>query len=242
MPRREPTKEQFLKDVSAHRMGLPLNEGIYRHLRFKQPDSSNMWFDIVTWPGFLTISGDMGTWTFSRLPDMFQFFRDSKLRINESYWAEKLQHGSCGGREGATVWDQDAFQDHLLGQLSHYDFTPKKLAELTAAVKEEIFQRHDGDGAHMMRNAAYEFTYEFEEDRDGRGYLEKIRSPRTVEKFQFEGMDLPSGMVYSYHFTWCLYAIVWGIAKYDHGETFRFEQDGGLAVAAGEKNRCPNKR
>lgn len=228
--KREPTKEQFLNDVADHRMDLPLNDGMYRHLRFKQPGTSNMWFDIVTWPGFLTISGDMGTWTFSRVPDMFRFFRDSKLRINESYWAEKLQHGNHGGSEGAKVWDQDTFQAHLLDQLTQHDFTPEKLAELKAAVQEQIFQRHDGDGAHMMRNAAYEFTYEFEENHWRTGY-----DHQRTWKFQFEGMDLPSGMVYSYHFVWCLYAIVWGIAKYDYGESFSFEQDGGIAVAAGEK-------
>jgi hypothetical protein len=217
---REPA-EHFLKDVQHHQMTIPLNEGVYRHVRFKQPGTSNMWFDLVTWPGFLTISGDMGTWTFSRVPDMFTFFRDDKLRINPSYWAEKLEHGNFTGREGGKIWDQDTFQAHLIDQLErHFEDEPKKLTELKAAVEEEIFRLHDGDGPHAMRHAAYEFTYEFEADRDTRSYTEKIRFPREVKKFQFEGMDLPDGMVYSYHFVWCLYAIVWGIQKWDNGDLF----------------------
>ena len=28
-------------------------------------------FDIVTWPGYLCYSGDMGCFVFTRLPDMF---------------------------------------------------------------------------------------------------------------------------------------------------------------------------
>ncbi len=217
---REPTEEQFLKDVQHHQMSIPMNDGIYRHVRFKQPGTSNMWFDLVTWPGFLTISGDMGTWTFSRVPDMFTFFRDpEKLRINPHYWAEKLQYGNFTGREGGKVWDQDTFQDHLLDQLkSHFEDEPEKLAEITAVVQEEIFRWHDGDGPHMMRHAAYEFTHEFEEDKDKRPYIEQLRSPRKEpKKFQFEGMDLPDGMVYSYHFIWALFAIVWGIQQYDNG-------------------------
>ena len=95
---RESTAEQFLRDVDHHNMSVMHESGVYRHLRFRQPDTGNMWFDLVTWPGFLTISGDMGTWTFARLPDMFEFFRDSKLRINCDYWAEKLQHGNHIGR------------------------------------------------------------------------------------------------------------------------------------------------
>ena len=90
------TEEQFLKDVAAHKMSaLELDVGIHRHLRFIQPATNNMWFDIVTWPGSLTIHGDMGTWSFSRLPDMFNFFRGN--RINASSWSEKITSESRFG-------------------------------------------------------------------------------------------------------------------------------------------------
>lgn len=211
MSLRQPISEVFLHDVQHHQMTVLLDQGLYHHLRFRQPGTSNMWFDLVTWPGFLTISGDMGCWTFSRVDDMFKFFRSPVLKINPSCWAEKLQHGNFSGREGGKVWDQDTFKSNLLDQLTnHYDFEGEKLAEVKAAVEEEIFQRHDGDGPHMMRHAAYEFSYEFEEDRHRTGY-----EYQRTWKFHFEGMDLPDGMVYSYHFIWCLYAIVWGIQRWD---------------------------
>jgi hypothetical protein len=210
---REPTPEQFLKDVADHKLTTMHDAGLYRHLRLRNPKSGNMWFDLVTWPGFLTISGDMGCWTFSRVEDMLPFFRSTpndfligKLAINPSYWAEKLQHGQFSGREGAKVWDQGEFQKRVLAMLKeHYEFKGKKLKEITAAIEEDVFRRHDGDGPHMMRNALYEFTYTFV---DPKGKKEN-------EKFQFEGMDIPDGMVYSYHFIWCLHAIVWGIQQWD---------------------------
>ena len=66
---REPTAEQFLKDVQRHAMNELHRDGVYRHLRFRQPENGNMWFELVTWPGHLTIAGDMGTWTFA-LPEI----------------------------------------------------------------------------------------------------------------------------------------------------------------------------
>lgn len=215
----DPTPETFLRDVQHHKMTVLLDQGLYRHLRFKQPGSGNMWFEIITWPNVLTIHGDMGTWTFSRVEDMFTFFRGSDLKINPSYWAEKLQHGNFSGRDGGKVWNQDTFRAHLLDQLARYfEDEPAKLAEITPVVEEDIFRLHDGDGPHVMHHAAYEFTYVFEEDREPvlAGFDRAFKSRYSQKnQFQFEGMDLPDGMIYSYHFLWCLYAIVWGIQQWD---------------------------
>ncbi len=218
---RQPTEEEFLKDVQHHQMTIPLNEGVYRHVRFRSTKHGwNQWFDLTTWPGMLTISGDMGTWSFSRLPDMFDFFRGSK--INPSYWAEKLQHGNFSGRQGGKVWDEDVFKERLLDMLKNcYEFKGKKLKEITKAVTEEVFRQ---EYQHAMVMAAYEFTYEFEADRKAREKreetmltLDRWGSQRQAKKFQFDGVDLPDGMVYSFHLIWCMYAIVWGIQQYDNG-------------------------
>lgn len=42
----------------------------------------------MTWPGHLSITGDVGGYTFCRLRDMFEFFRGGQ--INPGYWGEKL--------------------------------------------------------------------------------------------------------------------------------------------------------
>ncbi len=215
---REPTEEQFLKDVMYHQMTIPLNEGVYRHVRFRSTKRGwNQWFDLTTWPGMLTISGDMGTWTFSRLPDMFEFFRDNEgLRINPSYWAEKLQHGNFSGRQGGKVYEFEAFSERLLAQLSeYYGFGGEELSAVTQQVRDEVL-RHD------EKHAAMEAAYNFEFQRlDG-------------TKWSFDACELPDGMVYSFHFTWCLYAIVWGIQQYDNGQTLHIcgkcgsKSDGGI--------------
>lgn len=195
---REPTVEVFLEDVANHKMEVLLDQGIYRHIRFRKPGDSNHWFEIITWPNFLTVAGDMGTWTFSRLPDMFDFFRSSKeMSINPSYWAEKLQNGTHGGHDNAKVFDGETFGGQLLDQLeNYYSFEGEELAEITQAVKDEIL---NDDWSYELMTAARDFSHTFS---DGR-------------KFQFDTCELPSGKGYCYHFIWCLYAIVWGIRQHD---------------------------
>ena len=94
---RESTEADFLKDVAAHEMEILRDDGVYRHIRFKKPGTWCMHFDLVTWPGYLAYSGDMGCYVFSRLNDMFEFFRTDReylqrdgrqLCINLCYWSE----------------------------------------------------------------------------------------------------------------------------------------------------------
>lgn len=220
---REPSAEVFLKDVAEHRMTVLLYSGIYRHLKFKAPKNSwNMWFELVTWPGHLTVSGDMGTWTFARLEDMFEFFRSPReLAINASYWAEKLRGGVHGGRESAMVYNQELFAKRLLAQLSeYYGFEGEELAEITQAVKDEVLT-DDWEGA--VKTAARDFTHEFETGatpcpacKGVRSFLcSKCDGGEICRKFHFDMCEIPDGKDYSYHFIWCLYAIVWGIQQYD---------------------------
>ncbi len=221
---REPTQEQFLKDVAKHRMEVAHESDLYRHLRFKSSECGfNQWFDLVTWPGYLTICGDMGTWTFARVRDMLTFFRSGKLEINASYWAEKLQGGASGGRSAAKVFDQDKFAERLLDQLeNYYSLEGDDLERVRTAVREEVLSRHDGDGQHALINAAYEFECLLHEAdhsdlcRNTRYGSSGCICSAKNEVFRFsEPTEIPDGMEYSFHFIWCLYAIVWGIQQYD---------------------------
>ncbi len=189
---RQLTPEIFLADIAGHQMKVKLDNDLYRHVVFQKPENSNLWFSIVTWPGCLTIHGDMGTWTFSRVTDMFMFFRDDNLRINADYWSEKLQHGTHGGREGAKVFNEDRFREHLLAQLTnYYSLEGEQLKEVTEALQNEVF--------------CHDFRYDL---------LIAARDFKCGD-FQFDSCELPDGKEYAYHFVWCLYAIVWGIQQYD---------------------------
>ena len=88
-------QSRFLIDTAHHRLSVIRDDGVYRHLRMQQPETSCYYYDIITWPGYLTVTGDMGTWTFSRSYDMFRFFGGAfEQGINTYYWSEKLEAGS----------------------------------------------------------------------------------------------------------------------------------------------------
>lgn len=99
-------RERFTAETTKHQLAVLHDDGLYRHLRFKAPGSGFYWFDLVTWPGYLSFGGDMDGYVFSRVPDMFTFFRDQRNGINPHYWAEKV----TDGRDRTKTYSEDRFR------------------------------------------------------------------------------------------------------------------------------------
>lgn len=95
----------FQNDTKLHEMTCIKSDDLHRHYHFSNPRNSCYWFDIVTVPGYLFMTGDMGTWAFSRIRDMIQFFNHDS--IDYGYWAEKLQMGSCRSEVTAAYKEVD---------------------------------------------------------------------------------------------------------------------------------------
>lgn len=128
----------FNTHTAEHVMTVLRDDGLYRHLRFGKPGTGMYQFDLVTWPGYLAITGDIGTYTFSRLPDMFDFFTGY---INHGYWAEKLKNGVGGPREeGVREHDCDAFIAWLLGDFWEYsrDLDPRTTRIWWESIRREV--------------------------------------------------------------------------------------------------------
>ncbi len=183
-------REEFMEDVASHRMTALLDQGVYRHLDFRQADGSwNHGFHIITTPWRLIVTGDMGTWVFSRLEDMFCFFRTDGGRVNPSYWSEKVVNGVHGGSDGCKDYDGDAYRQRLIDSLDDYGITKKKKAEVIRELKSLDF-----DDEHWIIGQIRDFE---------------------CDDFTFQDVWEIDMKVYSYHFLWCLEAIVHGIAQYD---------------------------
>lgn len=212
------TEENFLKDVEEHQQVTLRDDGIYRHIRFKKPDTGIMHFDLVTWPGYLAYSGDMGCFVFCRLTDMFEFFRTDrdykkrngeKLAINLGYWAEKLQ-AVDGNRieSGATEFSEEKFRSVIneirVGWIKgNRDLlTKEQRRELWEEVDSEILNLIDDRGGDAAINAAYDFIHRTD-DRD----------------FYFQDLFEHDFTQYTHRFIWCCYALAWGIQQYDSALT-----------------------
>ncbi|MET3512777.1 hypothetical protein ABIC63_000542 [Pseudacidovorax sp. 1753] len=201
-------REQFLQNVARHEMTVLRDDGVDRHLCFKQPDSSIYWFDVITWSGRLYIGGDCGTWVFNRLEDMFQFFRSDRGGINPSYWSEKLE---ATPERGAEEFSEDRF----IAVVNEYrlrwvrdaarsgDLTREQRRELWQAVDDEVFRALSYHGEHGAFQAANDFSWKPDLDRN-RG-----RSWCFVDFFDHRFTR------YTDRFIWNCYAIVWAIARYD---------------------------
>lgn len=219
------TEESFLRDVAQHQMTVIHDAGELRHIRFGRPGDSNMHFNVTTVPGYLMFTGDMGAWSFSRLRDMFEFFRgkeEGPLRINRQYWSEKLIAASCTGRfdGSATEYSEELFKSalwrealSLARRMKESGVSAEHRAEM---LKELRWVRDAGTNEHAAHQAAHDFEYRAptpESQRRGlRYFLTEERSDRAWGFTDFYENNLRT---YTYHFIWACYAIAWAIRVYD---------------------------
>ena len=196
MESKQPTLQSFLKDVKNHRIDVKMDNGVYRHIVFSQPEHNFLnRFELITTPWRLMITGDMGTWVFARLEDMFNFFRSPNGSINTGYWSEKLQNGVHGCSKEAKVYDGDTYRQRLIDSLENYTLTQKKRAAIVSALKMQDF-----DDEHWLMQQISEFE---------------------CEGFRFQDVWEVGMAVYAYHFVGGCYAIAWGINQYDEWRASR---------------------
>jgi len=196
------TTERFETEIAEHVMTVIRDDGEYRHLRFSRPNTRAMSFDLLTWPGHLCYTGDMGTYVFSRVRDMFEFFRSPKgdwRDINPPYWAEKVL---ASDRDGIKEFSPEKFEqnawdalDQSMEGLLSYDLTPDQVLEIREDVERDVIGVAHDQGQEAAIQAALDFQYE------------------SVDLFpDFWESD---STVYTHRYIWCCHAIVWGVAQYD---------------------------
>ena len=205
------TQERFERDVAKHEMTIVRDDGVDRHIKFRAADGDSCyWFEILTWPGALCIRGDCGTYVFSRLPDMFQFFRTGrgndpeKLRINEGYWCEKLQAVSCDGYgDGkAKEFSAESFAARVREEFDSYfearHVSEERRASVWSEVQDSVLDcTCDGDNS-----SAFLKLSEFHDDEFPNIFDDCYEWYASCNEYTFS-------------FIWNLYAIAWAIRKYD---------------------------
>ena len=195
----EPSPEHFAADVADWKMEVLNEHGLYRHLRFRMNAGGFRWFDIVTWPGKLAITGDCETFTFARIEDMFEFFRSSGSRINPSYWQEKI----CDGRDRARSFDWDRFRAEVLAEFDQATESEPD-TELRTAAREDL--ESELDSANPDKWGAVQLLREY-------AYRPSYDQPPYFQFNLYEGP--PDGEGWDYHYIWCCRAIAWAIEQYD---------------------------
>jgi hypothetical protein len=200
---RELNLADFKKATAEHTMRVVRDEGVFRHLVFQKPGTNVYRYNITTFPGHLVITGDMGTFVFNRLEDMFEFFRakpadhdrNKGLYVNLSYWAEKCD--AADRRTGGLMeFSPELFRAAVK---EHFD-QAVEAGDIKAEDKDDIWAEIESDVLCC--------------DSD------EVDAYRAVADFQLQGFcfrDFHEARVeeFTHHFQWCCYAIAQAVRTYD---------------------------
>jgi hypothetical protein len=225
MMRDTDTLERFQRDIAEHKMRIIREDGMYRHIRFAQPGTNCMSFELITWPGHLCYTGDMGTYVFERLHDMFEFFRrgeHNRYSIDMRYWAEKVTAGDKSSRDnGILEFSADKAKRQAWEAVAHFieqyltpdEDEPKEVQDtcmrarndLRAGVREMLDTADDND--IRFYDALNDFSF-CQQDSDAWKEL-------GLESFEFSDVWEWDMRDYTFRFEWCCYALSWAMQTYD---------------------------
>jgi hypothetical protein len=192
-------QEIFLQDVKNHKITILHDEGVYRHIKLREPETSVMSFHLITGPGFLLYHGDMGCFVFERLHDMFDFLFDffREKTINPSYWHEKLEAGI--GQEFSKEWFEETINDIMDQFIIDHEIGE----EIADTLRDEM-----ADMISLVETS--QDAYEQVTNWSGEDFNANDMFGQDAWELKFDD--------YTFHYLWACYAIVWGIAKYDEAK------------------------
>jgi len=201
-------------DLARHKMTIIHEKGVHRTLRFARPGSSSLHFFIATWPGHLAISGDVEDYIFSRLPDMFDFFRGHPSRdIDYRYWAEKCVAAPSRSPGGCMSFDEElwdeAIRSEMSAHLSRFDWHDKRQIVFEAKHGwKQILETTPNDAREAVELAMSWECPVSGETPFGEFWEHRLESP-------------------SHWFRWTCHAIRWAIRRYDqyHARTTQGDHD-----------------
>lgn len=196
---------KFLSSVKNHEMEVVSDTPAFKHLKFAKAGSINQSFEIVTYSDMLTISGDMGTYSFRVCNDMFGFFESPTYGINPSYWSGKLCSISTFGglREIKEETVVKAITDYAEDFFDSY--------------KESCSSSSD-DSLDELQSEFFREIEEFIEDSS----LDENHYPGEISNFNsvITEFDLSQCLEkigtgeFVYQYIWCCRAITWAIEEY----------------------------
>lgn len=230
MDRHPEITERFARETAEHKMTVLRDDGIYRHLRFIGPKTSAYWFELVTWPNSLAFRGDGDSFIFSRVEDMFMFFRDgARYGINPHYWGEKI----TDGRERIEQYSKERFDRVVAEALTEAEADYPGVTKAWAGrIDDEFNTEYEDEARRALDEFRFGTAYKvscscsetrgFSEDYEAaiwrKTHVAGLGHTTTTEAGDvFRFYDTWEWDLRDYHwwFLWVCTAIVWGIGQYD---------------------------
>jgi hypothetical protein len=180
--------ERAATDLARHKITQRLDYGLYRSWRCQEPGTWVHGFDVNTGPGWLMVTGDMGTFMWERTADMIGWAKGSIESL--SYFAEKVP------REfKIKEYDPEKAKAWLLGEVIEFWC--------------------DHAGCDMDDDDWNDWRNMLELYRDG-DPTEQLDWERDVMEARIaDGGDWPDFYSYTYHFLWVREGLRWFFANMD---------------------------
>jgi hypothetical protein len=229
--------ERFARETATHEMKILHDDGFYRHLKFKTPGDSSYWYELITAPNSLTFRGDGESFVFSRLADMFEFFRsnpDRKAhRISPDYWAEKL----TSDRDSVKGYSREKFEQAVAEHLADVEEGwPGVTAAWAAAMDDTV--DYDLEYEQSAQQALSDFEFGAKtvavcrcgerievgaddlipvdwRDKHPRGRVDHAYMTDRTPGFRFRDTWEWDFKDFDWWYLWACHGIVAGIAQYD---------------------------
>ena len=195
MNNEEQVNDRFPRDIANHEMKVEIDDGVHRSILFTDHDDSyHLHFRIVTWPGQLCISGDMGCFVFARCDDMFRFFRGKAEHTDLAYISQKCV--AVCETDGMTKFSEQGFRDYI---------------------EEERIFRLEEHGEESDEVAELDNLLECSDDINS---VDEAMS-RCYDILSLYDVDARTFECLTYRFLWNVKAIIWGIQQYDNVARFK---------------------
>lgn len=177
--------EMFRKDTTAHRLTVQHEDGLYRHLRWAKPGTGECAIEVTSIPGYLIVTGDMGSWTFHRhgSPDLLaEGFFTGNARYDR--WASKLE--AADTRVGLRDFSEETLKatvEEAIEEWSEGD------AELRETLHQETYLIRSAESTEEALSSMVDFGF------SGYSFDEVRESDVTEYTFQFRWICLALGQV-----------------------------------------------
>lgn len=212
------TQLSFLNDVIRHEMIIVADTEDFKHIRFSQPDSDNCHFDITTWADHLCISGDIGTYVFQRVYDIFETFHNDKMRVNYSYWGQKLEAISKYG--GYREFDSELVSQSIKERVNSICDDIEGYFDCASEEEREEYPTPELMSAAFREEVKDHFMWE---DLGEYRFISAIESFESSVaeclKLVDDDWDWMTTEKLSYQYQWCCHAIVWAIKQYNRSKS-----------------------
>lgn len=230
-----------LQFFSDHKLTIERDDGVHRCLFFGKPNSGAYHFRLTTWPGHLCISGDIGTYVFSRTRDMFAFHASCDdwaampLKINPDYWAEKLV--TEGGRRQVQIERIDtneirrqmvqSFKEISIDDFYTWGFSNGKRSSRISAFRDLREQLE-----YLSEDDSVEGLYNRLSDMEVSGVYTHDQKP--IPLLTDSPWEYPfTRSEFDFSFLISCYAIVWGIKRYAQHKQGRTQKHHDAKVLTG---------